>query len=57
MRLRQQNIPADDFDFNMNDNSMTNELLKIATCVIVDNPEGLLAKLPLDIQVTYEKHI
>lgn len=31
---------------------MADELLKIATCVIVDNPDELLAKLPSDIQVT-----
>lgn len=42
----------DDGDFNMNDyHSMTNELLKSATCVIVKDPEELLAKLPTDIQV------
>lgn len=32
---------------------MTNELLKIATCVIVRNPEELLTKLPTDIQVLH----
>lgn len=31
---------------------MAHELFKIATCVIVENPEELLDKLPLDIQVT-----
>lgn len=30
---------------------MAHELLKIATCVIVENPGELLAKLPSDIQV------
>ncbi|XP_012525136.1 insulin-like growth factor-binding protein complex acid labile subunit [Monomorium pharaonis] len=44
-------MSTDDADFNMNDNLMTHELLKIATCVIVDNSEELLAKLPSDIQV------
>lgn len=50
-RNNNQDIPpSDDVDFNM-DNPMAHELLKIATCVIVDNPEELLAKLPSDIQV------
>ncbi|XP_077256509.1 uncharacterized protein LOC143894240 [Temnothorax americanus] len=50
-RDNNQDVPSDDVDFNMNDNPMAHELLKIATCVIVDNPEELLAKLPSDIQV------
>ncbi|XP_070159712.1 carboxypeptidase N subunit 2 [Polyergus mexicanus] len=51
-RDRDQNVSSDDVDFNMNDeHSMTHELLKIATCVIVENPDELLAKLPSDIQV------
>jgi len=33
------------------EHSMTHELMKIATCVIVENPDELLAKLPSDIQV------
>lgn len=35
------------------EHSMAHELLKIATCVIVENPDELLAKLPSDIQVAY----
>ncbi|KAM0732471.1 Carboxypeptidase N subunit 2 [Formica fusca] len=51
-RDKDQNVSSDDVDFNMNDeHSMTHELLKIATCVIVENPDELLAKLPSDIQV------
>ncbi|XP_011876975.1 PREDICTED: platelet glycoprotein V isoform X2 [Vollenhovia emeryi] len=50
-RDNDQDVPSDDVDFNINDNPMAHELLKIATCVIVDNPEELLAKLPPDIQV------
>ncbi|XP_071626657.1 uncharacterized protein [Temnothorax longispinosus] len=50
-RDNNQDVPSDDVDFNMNDNPMAHELLKIATCVIVDNPEELLAKLPSNIQV------
>ncbi|XP_018358341.1 PREDICTED: insulin-like growth factor-binding protein complex acid labile subunit [Trachymyrmex cornetzi] len=46
-----QDIPSDGADLNINDNSMAHELMKIATCVIVDNPEELLTKLPSDIQV------
>lgn len=39
------------------DHPMAHELLKIATCIIVENPEELLDKLPLDIQVTYRAYI
>ncbi|KAL0122447.1 hypothetical protein PUN28_007283 [Cardiocondyla obscurior] len=50
-RENNEDMLPDDNDFNINDNPMAHELLKIATCVIVDNPEELLAKLPSDIQV------
>jgi len=36
---------------------MAHELLKTATCVIVENSVELLAKLPSDIQVIHKKHI
>lgn len=52
-RDKDQNISSDDIDFNMNedDHSMTHELMKTATCVIVENPDELMAKLPSDIQI------
>ncbi|KAG5327075.1 CPN2 Carboxypeptidase, partial [Pseudoatta argentina] len=50
-RDNNQDIPSDGADLNINDNSMAHELMKIATCVIFDNPEELLTKLPSDIQV------
>ncbi|XP_029166819.1 leucine-rich repeat-containing protein 15-like [Nylanderia fulva] len=52
-RDKDQNVPSDDIYFNMNDNehSMTHELMKTATCVIVENPDELMAKLPSDIQI------
>ncbi|XP_011265644.2 leucine-rich repeat-containing protein 70 [Camponotus floridanus] len=52
-RDKDQNVSSDDVDFNMDDeeHSMAHELMKIATCVIVENPDELLAKLPSDIQV------
>ncbi|CAL1688019.1 unnamed protein product [Lasius platythorax] len=51
-RDKDQNVSSDDVDFNMNDDhSMTHELMKTATCVIVENPDELLAKLPSDIQI------
>ncbi|XP_020293746.1 carboxypeptidase N subunit 2-like [Pseudomyrmex gracilis] len=42
----------DNNNFNTIDGShpMAHELMKIATCIIVENPEELLAKLPSDIQ-------
>ncbi|XP_011640668.1 insulin-like growth factor-binding protein complex acid labile subunit [Pogonomyrmex barbatus] len=47
-----QSIPSDDIDFNINDDPMIHELLKIATCVIADNSEKeILTKLPSNIQV------
>ncbi|KAL6440889.1 hypothetical protein ACFW04_003362 [Cataglyphis niger] len=51
-RDKDQNVSSDNVDFNMNDeHSMIHELMKIATCVIVENPDELLAKLPSDIQI------
>lgn len=51
--VNKQNVSSDDIeDFNMEDDPMAHELLKTATCVIVEDPEKLLAKLPSDIQVT-----
>ncbi|XP_066601555.1 carboxypeptidase N subunit 2-like isoform X2 [Prorops nasuta] len=35
----------------INENPFVNDLLKVATCVVADNPEELLAKLPSDLQV------
>lgn len=52
MLFVQQNVSSDDFNMN-DDHSMTHELMKTATCVIVENSDELLAKLPSDIQVTY----
>jgi len=45
-----------DFDLN-NDHPMIHELLKTATCIIVENSVELLAKLPSDIQVIYKKYM
>ncbi|KAH0954436.1 hypothetical protein HN011_010491 [Eciton burchellii] len=51
-RDKDQNIYPNDVDFDLNnDDPMTHELLKTATCVIVENSIELLAKLPSDIQV------
>lgn len=53
-----QDVSFDHDDFNMNDDhSMARELLKVATCVIVENPEELLDRLPLDIQVTQRAYV
>ncbi|EFN87957.1 Carboxypeptidase N subunit 2 [Harpegnathos saltator] len=51
-RDKDQDTSFDHDDFNINDDHlMAHELLKVATCVIVENPEELLDRLPLDIQV------
>ncbi|KAG7208289.1 hypothetical protein KM043_014531 [Ampulex compressa] len=51
-RDKEEDLIYDGTDFHFyDDHPLASELLKVATCVIVDNPEGILAKLPSDIQV------
>ncbi|XP_076680653.1 uncharacterized protein LOC143375450 isoform X2 [Andrena cerasifolii] len=48
-----QNLSNDaDFEFDLNmDHSITNEFLKVAICIVAEDYEELLNKLPSDIQI------